>query len=166
MTTSAEIPAPDPGNGETSAAEPVLTPVRQMRAELLESMAAVSRALAAPATGREDAWVAGADFALLELSEDVREHIAVTEAPGGLHQSVVQTAPRLSHAVQQLGLEHVTIRDEVAALLAQTAELDCVERVDEIRSRATTLLATIARHQQRGADLIYEAYESDIGGET
>jgi hypothetical protein len=129
-------------------------------------MAAVNRALAAPATGREDAWLAGVDFALLELSEDVREHISVTEAPGGLHQSVMQTAPRLSHAVEQLSREHVTIKDEIAILLAQTGDPDCAERVDDIRDRATTLLATIARHQQRGADLIYEAYESDIGGET
>jgi ElaB/YqjD/DUF883 family membrane-anchored ribosome-binding protein len=145
---------------------PVLSSVRQMRVELLASMAAVSRALAAPAVGREDAWVAGVDFALVELSEDVREHVTTTEAPGGLHQDVVQTAPRLTHAVDRLSAEHADLSEALAELLAQTASLDSVDSVEQIRDRATGLLATIARHQQRGADLIYEAYQSDIGGET
>jgi len=35
---------------------------------------------------------------------------------------------------------------------------------DEIRAELTTLLVALARHRQRGADLVYEAYDVDLGG--
>jgi hypothetical protein len=38
--------------------------------------------------------------------------------------------------------------------------------VEAIRDLGTTLLGHLARHRQRGADLVYEAYQADIGGET
>jgi hypothetical protein len=36
----------------------------------------------------------------------------------------------------------------------------------ELRTWASDLLRELSRHRQRGADLVYEAYETDIGGET
>ena len=33
-----------------------------------------------------------------------------------------------------------------------------------MREHGTTVLGRIVRHRQRGADLIYEAYATDIGG--
>jgi hypothetical protein len=38
--------------------------------------------------------------------------------------------------------------------------------VAKLRALGTELVATLARHRQRGADLVYEAYEFDIGGDT
>jgi len=35
---------------------------------------------------------------------------------------------------------------------------------EEVRVELTALLAALARHRQRGADLIYEAFAVDIGG--
>jgi hypothetical protein len=35
-----------------------------------------------------------------------------------------------------------------------------------VRAAATSLLARLARHRQRGADLVFEAYQVDVGGET
>ncbi|WP_422771495.1 hypothetical protein ACN28C_33630 [Plantactinospora sp. WMMC1484] len=39
-------------------------------------------------------------------------------------------------------------------------------RVLEETISATDLLRELFRHRQRGADLVYEAYQPDIGGET
>jgi hypothetical protein len=36
--------------------------------------------------------------------------------------------------------------------------------VDAVRERGTRLLGHLVRHRQRGADLIFEAYQTDIGG--
>ena len=33
-----------------------------------------------------------------------------------------------------------------------------------MRAELTALLVALARHRQRGADLVYEAYAVDIGG--
>jgi hypothetical protein len=38
--------------------------------------------------------------------------------------------------------------------------------VDGIRESATALLGMLSRHRQRGADLVFDAYQTDIGGET
>ena len=41
-----------------------------------------------------------------------------------------------------------------------------VEDVDEVRDAGLALLGRLSRHRQRGADLIWDAYQTDIGGET
>jgi hypothetical protein len=37
---------------------------------------------------------------------------------------------------------------------------------DDMRGWGSNLLRDLSRHRQRGADLVYEAYATDIGGET
>ena len=37
--------------------------------------------------------------------------------------------------------------------------------LDDVRERGTTLIAALVRHRQRVADLMYEGYEVDIGGQ-
>ena len=142
-----------------------LTALRQLRAELRVSMDALELALASPAVGRVGAWAERVGVALGQLSTDFRTHIAVTEGPDGVHREVLETAPRLAHAVKHLVAEHAVIAALIEDLLrASNAASD--DDVDAIRDLATGLLGRLARHRQRGADLIYEAYETDIGGET
>jgi hypothetical protein len=38
--------------------------------------------------------------------------------------------------------------------------------VSVVREAATTALGRLVRHRQRGSDLVYEAYQVEIGGET
>lgn len=147
--------------GQTRLAE-----LRRRRAELLESMRAVEQALAAPAPGREGRWAERVRLALGELSADFRAHIDVTEGPDGLYADLRGTAPRLSGRLEHLAREHVVIADLVDNLLADATEPQAEEDVDKVRELGTALLATLLRHRQRGSDLIYEAYEADIGGET
>jgi hypothetical protein len=140
--------------------------LRQRRAELLESMSALELALAAPAPGRVDGWVERVRAALVELSADLRVHIDVTEGPGGLHRAVVTTAPRLSNAVTRLCRDHVELQGLVDDLLSRLSGPAAEEGVDGARDRGTTLLGRLSRHRQRGADLVFEAYEADFGGEA
>jgi hypothetical protein len=150
------IPRPDPG----------LDALRQLRAELRESINAVELALAAPAVGRGGAWTERVAAALGELSADISTHIAVTEGPDGVHRELLDTAPRLANAVQHLVTDHAVIAALVEDLLSRASNPASNDDIDTIRELATGLLGRLARHRQRGADLIYEAYETDIGGET
>jgi hypothetical protein len=143
-----------------------LEDVRCRRAELLESMRAVEQALAAPAPGRQVRWAERVHVSLVELSADFREHIDVTEGPDGLYAELRRTAPRLSGAVARLTREHALIRDLIDNLLACASEPEVHEDVDRVRDLGTALLAKLLRHRQHGSDLIYEAYEAEIGGET
>jgi hypothetical protein len=147
---------------QTRAAE--LTDLRRRRAELRETMGALERALAAPAVERAVIWGELVHQALVELADDFVEHIEVTEGPDGLHQAILTGAVRLANAVNALAAEHAVITAEIAALVSQTEPPVTATDVDPTRERATRLLGDLVRHRQRGADLIYEAYDTDIGG--
>ena len=143
-----------------------LEELRRHRAELRESMSALEDALAAPATADHVRWAERVQAALVELSGDIREHIENTEGPGGLYRDLLETSPRLSDAVLSLTDEHALICRQVDDLLARVTAPDAIRGVDRIRDLGTTLLGRLVRHRQRGSDLVFEAYEFDIGGEN
>jgi hypothetical protein len=140
-----------------------LEAVRARRAELRESMSQLEHALAAPATDRAVIWAAYVHSVLADMAEDFVEHVEVTEGPGGLHHAIMVGDLRLANAVNALAAEHPQIAAEIARLVADT-ESRVPPDVDLVRERGTNLLSGLVRHRQRGADLIYEAYETDIGG--
>jgi hypothetical protein len=142
-----------------------LAAVRERRAELRESLSALEQALASPAVGRPLIWGERVRSVLAEVADDFREHIEVTEGPGGLHQAILAGDLRLANAVMALTDEHQHISAELDALLAATEPPVTAEDVTTVRERATALLGTLTRHRQQGADLIYDAYATDIGGE-
>jgi len=138
--------------------------VRLRRAELREALDATERALAAPAVDRAVIWGEAVHDALAVLADDFAAHIEVTERPGGLHQTILTADVRLANAVAALTAEHGSIAEELAGLLADAAPPVTPPDVAQLRERGTRMLGHLIRHRQRGADLIYEAFETDIGG--
>jgi len=143
-----------------------LEELRRHRAELRESMSALEGALAAPATADQARWAERVHVALVELSGDFREHIDITEGPNGLYLDLLKHSPRLSDAVASLTREHVLISGQVDNLLARLTAPDLIEDVGRVRQLGMAILGRLVRHRQRGSDLVFEAYEFDIGGET
>lgn len=138
--------------------------LRQRRARLRESLIALEHALAGPTGGPPGQWSGYVRGALGELAEDLDRHVAITEGPQGLYADLAEVAPRLSDATDRLVNEHAEMRQRLETMLAS---LD-VDKPDpeEVRDLGTGLLGMLVRHRQRGADLVYEAYEVDIGGDT
>jgi hypothetical protein len=144
----------------------LLEELRRRRGELRDSMSALEQALAAPPGRGPRGWAEHVQAALVELSGDLREHIAITEGPEGMYAELMSEAPRLSGQMDRLTQEHVQLDGAIESLLAEVTAPDVEERSNQIRDLGTQLLATFSRHRQRGADLVYEAYEFDIGGDT
>lgn len=141
-----------------------LQAVRARRAELRESLGALERALAAPAPGREVLWGETVHRAIGAIADDFGAHIEVTEGAGGLYEAILAGDMRLANAVNALKAEHAQIAQEIAEVVAETTAPVVTDDVTDVRERATRLLVHLIRHRQRGADLIYEAYATDIGG--
>jgi hypothetical protein len=139
---------------DTSTSPRELEAVRQRRAELREALVQFQRSLA-------DGGVAAA---VNRLASEFALHVEVTEGPGGLHQAILAGDLRLSNAVDALTVEHQQIADEIAELVTATEPPVTAEDTPGIRERATRMLGHVIRHRQRGADLIFEAYDTDIGG--
>jgi hypothetical protein len=138
--------------------------VRQ-RAELRESMSALELALSGPVSGDQVRWAERMQVALVELSADVRGHITFTEGSAGLYVDLLATAPRLAGAVDHLTQEHVEITALLEDLIAR-ATPPVTDDVADLRELGNALLARLVTHRQRGSDLVYGAYELDLGGET
>jgi hypothetical protein len=135
---------------------------RRHRAALLRSIQAFEQALATPAG--EPGWREKASTRLHSLRGAFAEHIVVTEGPDGLYAELLDHAPRLARQVQVLVREHAAIAATMSGLQRRIDIPDV--RVEDIRTWASDLLRELSRHRQRGADLVYEAYATDIGGET
>lgn len=158
QATSGRSAAPD----RRPPDEPALAAARRQRAELLQSIHEFERALAVPAG--DPSWHERVSARLAALRHAVTEHVVVTEGPDGLYSELLDHAPRLCRSVNILIREHAAIVAAVDTLAARVR--DPAVTVELVRSWASDLLRELSRHRQRGADLVYEAYATDIGGET
>ena len=130
---------------------------RVRRRELGEAMNQLEFSLTGPMAS--EGWLDGVREALSDLRESVVEHIGVTEGSGGLLEEIQDAAPRLSNEIGFIEAEH----DELLALI-EKAEAAARQSTDRkaIRNRAMSILPRLTLHRQRGADLVYEAYNVDI----
>jgi hypothetical protein len=139
-----------------------LAMAKRHRVELQEAIQRFGRALAVPTS--EPTWRERVSERLEMLRAAVTEHVVVTEGPDGLYAELLDHAPRLARSVYILVREHAAV---VVAADALSARLDePAIATEQIRGWATDLLRELHRHRQRGADLVYEAFANDIGGET
>ncbi len=141
-----------------------LSEIRRRRGELRLALLNLEESLAASPRGDDANWRLRVHGSLETLLADFREHVRLTEGPGGLHSDMVVNAPRLTGAVARLVRDHGRITVQIEGLLGETAEQATAPDPGVIREAATNLIATLMKHRQAGADLIFEAYETDIGG--
>jgi hypothetical protein len=91
-------------------------------------------------------------------------HVEVTESPGGLYEEIMEIAPRLANKIARFKREHVSVTKAIKSALQELPD-DGLPAPD-LRGRLDRLHELLARHRRRGADLVYEAYHVDIGGES
>jgi hypothetical protein len=137
--------------------------MRAHRSELRDSVAAVDDALAAPIS-RQEQWLERVHAALAELAHDFDVHIDLTEGQGGLYEDVRSSSPRLSGRVRRLTDEHVRYAAHLDSLLVRLDGNGPIDDPLALREEVTTLMGQLVRHRQSGSDLVFEAYEVDLGG--
>jgi hypothetical protein len=156
--------------GETPVvtAAPALDDVRLRRAGLKAALSNLELALAAPAPHRTT-WVMRVRESLRAVHEVWTRHIVETEAPGAFLDELVAEAPRLATPAARLRREHNDILQMITRV-EKRLELPPADDdsygcwVDEVRTELNALLVALVKHRQRGSDLVYEAYDVDIGG--
>jgi hypothetical protein len=155
-----EAMAPDPN---VAAVDQVVERVRARREQLRQAEEQLASAAAAPYPGRLDLWWARVAHAADELVGRFTHHLDETEGEGGLFADVEAVAPRLSSEVDRLRAEHQDI-GEVLDELARHPTPATPEEVSAARELILEVLARLARHRFAGSDLLYEAYQVDLGG--
>lgn len=139
-----------------------LVVARRHRATLLHSIQSFEHALAAPSG--DPTWRDRVVERLRALNSEFADHVMVTEGPDGLYAEVLDHAPRLTRRVHVLVREHAAIEAALSSLEHRAPMPEATH--EQLRSWSADLLRELSRHRQRGADLVYEAYHTDIGGET
>jgi FAD/FMN-containing dehydrogenase len=130
------------------------------RAQLGESIRALSQTLRMPDMASVRQQLRG----LLDpLRAAFAEHRAATEGTDGIYAEVVYDAPRLANTVHGLVAEHAALDSAMAALARRADEVSA--DAEALRRHAYKVLDELSRHRQHDADLVYEAYATDIGGE-
>jgi Hemerythrin HHE cation binding domain len=115
------------------------------------------------ATAQDCADPSAVASGLAPLRAAFAEHRAATEGERGHYADAVQEAPRLQHAVHGLVAEHDCIDAALARLAVITAAHE--PPAGAVRDQARAVLHDLIRHGDRDADLVYEAYATDIGGD-
>lgn len=136
----------------------------QRRRALRDALVALEDAISSPSRDAE-AWREGVAVRLAALRDAFAEHVAETEGPGGLYDEMEEIAPHVQGKARRLREEHPpltgAIGDAVARFAGPFAE---GTDLDAVRDDVQRLMGRLIRHRSHGADLVWEAYELDIGG--
>jgi hypothetical protein len=146
---------------------PALGEARKRRQTLHDAIVQLEMAISSPAAGRVADWGGQVTKDMVGVRDAFDQHIIVTERPGGLYEEIMDRAPRLAGTVKRLQDEHPAIEESVAKLLArlEAGEVDTESwPLDRARDDLQRLIGAVVRHRQKGADLVWEAYNVDIGG--
>ena len=161
----AEPPAPMPkGDRERT---PTLQEAARRRNTLHEALVALEFATSSPAAGRIPDWTRNVVKEVTANRDAWDQHVEHTEKPGGLYEEIVGISPRLSGTVDRLRAEHPDITDAVGEMLARLEQVEIGGLpwpLDDARDDLQRFIGRVIRHRQKGADLVWEAYNLDIGG--
>jgi hypothetical protein len=146
---------------------PALQEAAKRRKTLHEALVALEYAISSPAAGRIPDWTRQVTKETTAVRDAWDQHVETTEKPGGLYEEIVGTSPRLAGTVHRLRDEHPEITEAVGVMLARLEQVDIGGLewpLDDARDDLQRFIGMVIRHRQRGADLVWEAYNVDIGG--
>jgi hypothetical protein len=140
----------------------VVGEARSKRLSLQAAMAGLEAATAS-ASGA-DGWLELILEAVGRLRGALSAHVEVTEGEVGLLAEILQRTPRLATEIALIKAEHeelIDTLDKVDLTVRTSMEMDDPDP-EPLRRRVMTLLGRLTLHRQRGADLVYDAYNVDI----
>jgi hypothetical protein len=128
------------------------------------AMQALERTAAGPSGDAN--WIDDLGKQIRRLQVALNNHIAEVEPPTALLDQITDQAPRLQRRVEGTRQHHIVLSDLIARLLESVAAAKTADTmpVGSLRDGVVEILSELTRHRQDGADLIYNAYDVDIGG--
>lgn len=141
-----------------------LRAVKRHRSQLKRTLIALEAVLARPIGDDPGAWTAAVRQRVADMQGAFDNHVRVHEGPDSFHADVVSSQPHLAPHVAALQRDHHRLSILLLALTELTQNHPAPQ-VHDVRAMGTDLIHQFARHRQRGADLVWEAFNFDVGGE-
>lgn len=139
--------------------------IAQKHSALLGAIHSLETALFAPAPGRERDWARQVIGRLREMHGELETHRREVEGADGLYEQLETVMPRAATRIQYLKDTNQSLIDR-AELLEREVERIARSGVGAfmaVRSNATLLLGEMRHQQAREVDLMFEAFDRDIG---
>ena len=150
-------------NQEQQATQALEAAARRRR-ELRDALVVLEDAVASAVYDSEH-WRRRVAARLAALREAFAEHVAETEATGGLYDEMEEIAPHVQGKARRLREEHPPLTSAIVDAVARfAAPFPVGTDLDALRDDLQRLMGRLIRHRQHGADLVWEAYQLDIGG--
>jgi hypothetical protein len=146
---------------------PALQQARQRRKTLHDTLVHLEEGLSSPAAGRIPDWTATVLKEMHEVRDAFGQHVVVTEQSDGLYDEILDRAPRLAGNVRRLREEHPEIQAGIDTMLERLENTEIGSDhwpLEQARDDLQRFIGRVIKHRQRGADLVWEAYNVDIGG--
>ena len=140
---------------------------RTRRESLLQAVLGLEDALRTP-LGDGTRWRLRVAMAVDHAAARVVEHVVASEGTDSLLAQVQTDSPRLGCRIDRLRTDHSRLLGDVERLRAAVADLgddQVAAHGPEIRDQANAFARRLARHRRRRSDLVYEAYQVDLGGD-
>jgi hypothetical protein len=152
--------------GPNDELTPALGEAKRRRATLHDTLVHLEHATSSPAAGRVPAWTDHVLKETIAMRDAFEQHVIVTEKPGGLYEEIMERAPRLAGKINKLKDEHPPIAESIEVMVGrlEAGGIDDTWPLDQARDDLQRMLGRVVRHRQHGADLVWEAYNVDIGG--
>jgi non-homologous end joining protein Ku len=142
-----------------------LNRIQARRATLYHATLNLEQAVGSP-TGDLGTWRARTLSAVHELRERIVDHKRQTEEPGEFLDMIAQQAPHLVNAAKKLEAEHddlIVHATQLHDMIERLRPTDETSAAGAIRQSALRLMGRLVNHRQQGADLVYLAYNEDLG---
>lgn len=139
------------------------------RETIQRALGALEAALAAPAPDRLRQWSEVVARRLHDLRGEFARHVEITEGVDGLYDEILALAPEHARALDALRDEHLEIEAAIRTSLTELAAARTGARGDPDawvaaqREAGTALMGRLVRHRQRGADLTWRAFNTELG---
>ena len=136
-----------------------LQAARERRIELKAAISQVEIIAASPSA--RPSWRDDLQRTLEDLRIALDQHVEEVEGEDGLLTELSKTVPRLQNKITKVRNEHPGLTRMTADAISSAKNSRDIE---ETRAAVIDVLMALVRHRQKGADLVYEGYNVDIGG--
>ena len=138
---------------------------RDERVRMIVAARELENVLSAASWHQKAFWKQRVRDALILLQTALKDSRELADAEGSLFSEVTRETPRLDSRVRCIREEYEDIERHVASLRSQLSQDSTAEErdVEDLRQRLRRLITSLQHVQAKETELLYEAFQVDIG---
>lgn len=157
---------PDTAGGQPGQHDEALAELARRRSQVKEAMGQLRDALSTVPVD-PDRWLTMVSERVAALRSAFDHHVEIHEGADSFLSGIHLNSPNLVPQVSKLHREHGQLDALIteASALIDSARDQSSAAVEDVRRRCDELLSHFEQHRRRGSQLVWDAFNRDLGGE-